>query len=120
MLLSAVALVGTGVGALIGAGPMAAAFIGFGAGGVAGGLLAHAMTRAAERPGVGRAAGISFLPRAVLLLLAFLWAREGWPGSTLWILPGYLGGEAVWVARAVRHLGRPPEREPHDTTPAEE
>lgn len=120
LLLVAVALVGTGIGAAVGAGPVAAGFIGFGAGGVAGGLLAYAMGQAAERAGVGRAAGLSFVPRAVLLLLAFLWARELRPPDAVWILPGYLAGEAVWVARAVRHLrGRIPPP-PHEPTPAEE
>jgi hypothetical protein len=120
MLLVAVAFLGAGVGGLIGAGPVAAGFIGFGAGGVAGGLLAYAMGQAAERAGVGRAAGVSFLPRAVLLLLAFLWARELWPSAAVCILPGYLAGEAVWVARALRHLRRRVPPAPHEATPAEE
>ena len=120
MLLVAVAFVGTGLGAMIGVGPMAAAFIGFGAGGLAGGLLAYAMVRAAERPGVGRAAGVSFLPRAALLLLAFLWAHAYWPPAAFWILPGYLAGEAVWVVRALHHLRLATPPDGHEPTPAEE
>lgn len=120
MLPVAVALVGTGIGGLIGLGPVAAAFIGFGAGSVAGGLLAYALGRASERPGAGRAIGVSFLPRAALLLLAFLWARALSPSSAVWILPGYLTGEAVWVARAVRHLRRTVPPTSQEPTPAKE
>ncbi len=111
---------GTGIGILTRTGPVAAAWIGFGAGGVAGGLLAHALARVAERPGVGRAAGVSFLPRAALLLMAFLWARSLQQSSAVWIVPGYLTGEAVWVVHAVRHLRRAASPDARKSTPAEE
>lgn len=120
MSLVAVALAGTGIGVLVGAEPLAAACIGFGAGAVAGGLLAYALGRVAERPAIGRAAGVSFLPRAALLLLAFLWAHALGPRTAVWIVPGYLAGEAVWVARALRHLHTRPAPDPPEPSPAEE
>lgn len=120
MSLVAVALAGTGIGVLVGAQPLAAACIGFGAGAVAGGLLAYALGRVAERPAIGRAAGVSFLPRAALLLVAFLWAHALGPRTAVWIVPGYLAGEAVWVARALRHLHTRPAPDPPEPSPAEE
>ncbi len=97
-------LVGIGIAAELGVGPLAAGFVGLMAGDLAGGLLGLALAKAAERPGVGRAAGVSFLPRAVLVLVAFLWTRRLWPGAEVWIVPGYLAGEGVWVALALRRL----------------
>lgn len=115
---SSLAAAGAGMAGLGAAG---AGFLGLGAGFAAGGLLAYAMSRAARRPGTGRAVGVSFAPRAALLLAAFLWARAVWPGDAAWILPGYLAGEAVWVARALRHLkGGTPSGRPDQPARAEE
>lgn len=118
--LCAISFFGAAVAGLANAGPVGAGFLGVGAGALAGGLLAYAIGRAAERPTGGRAVGISFLPRAVLLLAAFLWARALWPHDTVWILPGYLAGEAVWVAHAMRDLRRSGPNGTDQTARAEE
>lgn len=97
-------LIGIGISSELGIRAVDAGFVGLMAGDLAGGLLSLALAKAAERPGVGRAAGVSFLPRAVLLLAAFLWTRHLWPGAEVWIVPGYLAGEGVWVAMALRRL----------------
>ena len=93
-----------GIASELGAGFLGAMSVGAVAGNLAGGLLGLALAKAAERPGVGRAFGISFLPRAAFVLAAFLWTRRLWPGAELWIVPGYLAGEGVWVALALRRL----------------
>lgn len=100
----AVGLVGVGIASQLGLAAVDAGFVGLMAGDLAGGLLGLALAKAAEQPGVGRAAGVSFLPRAVLILAAFLWTRRLWPGAEVWIIPGYLAGEGVWVALALRRL----------------
>lgn len=100
----AVGLVGVGIASQLGLYAIDAGFVGLMAGDLAGGLLGLALAKAAERPGVGRAAGVSFLPRAVLILAAFLWIRRLWPGAEIWLVPGYLAGEGVWVALALRRL----------------
>jgi len=102
----AAALFGAAAAGAAGLGPVGSGCIGFGAGGAAGGLLRLAIERAAERPGVGRAAGLSFLPRAALLLAAFVWARALWHADSVWIVPGFLAGEGVWVAQALAELRR--------------
>lgn len=104
--LCAIALLGAAGAGMAQWGPVGAGFLGLGAGALAGGLLAYAIGRAAERPTGTRALGVTFLPRAVLLLVAFLWARTLWPYDAVWILPGYLAGEAVWVAHAIVDLRR--------------
>jgi hypothetical protein len=99
-----VALLGAVVAAIVNAGAIGAGALGLGAGGWAGGLLLRSWEKAAQRPRLSRGWGLSFLPRALLLAAAFLWTRHLWAGRDLWILPGYLAGEGVWVALAVRRL----------------